>query len=131
MIKRPDFTLGLYLSVTLFVLSAAAFALLIGGHVRRLSLPFEPDEIAYGATAPPVIQASIVQDASMNRARLPDVLTTEQLASLLGCNADTVRRRAENGKLFGYRKLDRNAWVADATELHSLSGTSDSHAVRD
>ncbi|WP_372899170.1 hypothetical protein [Stieleria sp.] len=41
----------------------------------------------------------------------PAVMTTEQLADEIGCNADTVRRRYADGRLFGYEKLSRDAWV--------------------
>lgn len=41
----------------------------------------------------------------------PAVMTTEQLADELDCNADTVRRRYADGRLYGFEKLDRDAWV--------------------
>jgi len=41
----------------------------------------------------------------------PAVLTTEQLADEIGVNADTVRRRYASDRLFGFEKLDRDAWV--------------------
>ncbi|WP_372897415.1 hypothetical protein [Stieleria sp.] len=41
----------------------------------------------------------------------PAVMTTEQLADELDVNADTVRRRYADGRLYGFEKLDRDAWV--------------------
>ena len=64
---------------------------------------------------PPITQSQSVGNVSVTIHEpieaTPAVMTTEQLAAEIGCNADTVRRRYADGRLYGFEKLDRDAWV--------------------
>jgi len=66
------------------------------------------------ATASPAIDSQIGTVSVIvgdNNDPPPAVLTTEQLADELDVNADTVRRRYASDRLYGFEKLDRDAWV--------------------
>ena len=103
---------------------AGIFVLALTGILFSLTASFGADGSVPNAVLPaaqPQIEVGNMTQ-TLTVSNKPDprkTLTTEEVASLVGCNADTIRRRASNGTLNDFVKVDRNKWRARfAREMH-------------